>query len=78
MPKRAITVLLPDDEAERFEAYCERHGFKKSTLIARLVRDHLDAEGFGPREVRRFRERNTRYGAPREAQPAEERGVGQS
>lgn len=32
------------DEALRFERYCERQGHKKSTLIARLVREHLDRE----------------------------------
>ena len=39
-----IQVLLAKTEAERFEAYCRRQGFKKSTLIARLVREHLDKE----------------------------------
>ena len=41
-----ITVLLEPSEADRFEAYCNLRGFKKSTLIARLVRDHLDKEQF--------------------------------
>lgn len=41
-----ISVLLPADEAVRFEAYCEKRGHKKSTLIARLVREHLDREQF--------------------------------
>jgi len=41
-----ITVLLADDEFERFEAFCEQKGHKKSTLIARLIREHLDREGF--------------------------------
>lgn len=41
-----ITVLLPHDEFSRFDAYCAERGFKKSTLIARLIRDHLDREGF--------------------------------
>ena len=40
-----VNVLLSADEAERFNAYCTRNGFKKSTLIARLVREHLDREG---------------------------------
>jgi hypothetical protein len=39
-----VNVLLSADEAERFNAYCWRHGFKKSTLIARLVREHLERE----------------------------------
>lgn len=42
--KQRITVLLDLEEAERFEAYCEKQGFKKSTLIARLVREHLDSQ----------------------------------
>jgi hypothetical protein len=33
-------------DAERFEKFCEARGHKKSTLIARLIRDHLDREGF--------------------------------
>ena len=41
-----ITVLLSDAEFGRFEDYCREKGFKKSTLIARLIRDHLDREGF--------------------------------
>lgn len=39
-----ITVLLPNEEFRRFADYCREHGFKKSTLIARLVRDFLNAE----------------------------------
>ncbi len=38
-----LTVLLKPDEAERLEAYCQESGRKKSTLVARLIRDHLDA-----------------------------------
>ncbi len=41
-----IQVLMSEDEAERFDAYCREMGFKKSTLIARLVRNHMDEEGF--------------------------------
>ena len=41
-----VTVLLTALEFRRFEAYCQARGFKKSTLIARLVREHLDAEQF--------------------------------
>ena len=37
-----ISVLLDSEEFQRFDAYCEQQGFKKSTLIARLIRDHLD------------------------------------
>lgn len=41
-----ITVLLDPEEFRRFEAYCETQGFKKSTLIVRLIREHLDAAQF--------------------------------
>lgn len=41
-----VSVLLTPDEAERFEAYCRSRGFKKSTLIARLIREYLDSERF--------------------------------
>ena len=41
--KRAkISVLLDSEEFDRFDTYCQERGFKKSTLIARLIRDHLD------------------------------------
>jgi hypothetical protein len=36
------------EEAERFESYCRERGFKKSTLIVRLIRDHLSEERFKP------------------------------
>jgi len=41
-----ITVLVDAAEFERLDTYCRGRGFKKSTLIARLVREHLDREGF--------------------------------
>ena len=41
-----ITVLLSDDEAKKFEAYCEKLGHKKSPLIRRLIREHMDENGF--------------------------------
>jgi metal-responsive CopG/Arc/MetJ family transcriptional regulator len=43
-----IQVLMPKAEGERFEAYCREKGYKKSPLIARLVREYLDSEGFNP------------------------------
>ena len=43
-----VSVLLDSEEFERFEAFCEERGFKKSTLIARLIREHLDNQGFRP------------------------------
>ena len=45
--RQKISVLLEADEADRFEAYCVEKGFKKSTLIARLIREYLDRERFG-------------------------------
>ena len=41
-----ITVLLDQEEHVRFKAYCDERGFKKSTLVARLIRDHLDNESY--------------------------------
>lgn len=43
-----VQVLMPKAEAERFDAYCREKGYKKSPLIARLVREHLDREAFNP------------------------------
>lgn len=42
-----VSVLLTDGEFGRLDRYCAEQGFKKSTLIARLIRDHLDAEESG-------------------------------
>jgi metal-responsive CopG/Arc/MetJ family transcriptional regulator len=42
-----ITVLLDDAEFERFDNYCRERGYKKSTLIARMIRNYLDMEGYG-------------------------------
>jgi metal-responsive CopG/Arc/MetJ family transcriptional regulator len=41
-----ISVILNDNETKRFDAYCHSHGYKKSTLIARLIREYLDRENF--------------------------------
>lgn len=41
-----VSVLLEGEEAARFDAYCREKGFKKSSLIARLIREHLDRERF--------------------------------
>lgn len=42
-----VTVILSEEEGEVFEAYCEQKGFKKSTLINRLIREHIKNSGFG-------------------------------
>lgn len=41
-----ISVLLDPDLGHRFEAFCDERGHKKSTLIARLIREHLDSEQY--------------------------------
>jgi hypothetical protein len=49
MPRKTsekISVLLSPDEFDRFDAFCRDRGFKKSTLIARLIRQYLDLEGY--------------------------------
>ena len=46
--RKKITVLLGPEEFQRFEDYCDERGFKKSTLIVRLIKDHLNAQGFQP------------------------------
>lgn len=46
-----VSVILQEREAERFDEYCKKLGHKKSTLIARLIREHLDKEEF---EIQRF------------------------
>lgn len=54
-----ITVLLPGEEYERFQAYCRERGFKKSTLIARLIREHLDSEGYKAQRALPFERRQS-------------------
>jgi hypothetical protein len=44
--RKSITVILAADDFRRFEAYCSARGHKKSTLVARLIRDHLASEQF--------------------------------
>lgn len=48
---RKISVLMPIDEADTFDAYCRAMGHKKSTLILRLVREHLKAAGWAASEL---------------------------
>lgn len=45
LPKK-ITVLVDPEQFERFDAYCESRGYKKSTLICRLIREYLDEQQF--------------------------------
>lgn len=41
---KKITVLLDTDEFVRFDRFCRDHGFKKSTLLVRLLREFLERE----------------------------------
>lgn len=43
-----VQVLMQPDEAGKFERFCADRGHKKSTLIARLIREHLAREGYLP------------------------------
>jgi hypothetical protein len=42
MPR--ISVLLREDEFALFQQYCDEQGHKKSTLVAKLIRDLLERE----------------------------------
>ena len=55
-----ISVLLSDAEYARLDAYCHDRGYKKSTLVARLIRQYLDMEGYGGQPPSPF----TRGGRP--------------
>lgn len=41
---KKITVLLEPEEFAEFDRFCLEHGFKKSTLLVRLLRDFLQRE----------------------------------
>lgn len=41
-----ISVILSTAELDRFNSYCTEKGHKKSTLIRRLIREHLTREGY--------------------------------
>lgn len=58
-----VSVLLPSEEFDRFTSYCEKYGFKKTSLIQRLIKTHLDTEGFDTQSTFAF-ENNQRYGKP--------------
>jgi hypothetical protein len=50
-PNNKISVLLSPAEFARFDAYCRTKGYKKSTLAARLIREHMDGESFASETV---------------------------
>lgn len=39
-----VTVLLQPEEFDRLTAHCTETGHKKSTLVARLIREYLARE----------------------------------
>ncbi len=41
---RRLSVLLNDNDFALFEKYCDEQGHKKSTLVAKLIRDLLERE----------------------------------
>lgn len=49
-----VQVLMRPGDAAAFERYCENLGFKKSTLIARLIREHLEREGYSGTQQHRM------------------------
>jgi len=51
---RSVSVLLTEEEFTRFEAFSKHRGHKKSTLIARLIREHLDGQQFQPQRCLPF------------------------
>jgi len=46
-----VTVLLSASEFARLDAYCDERGYKKSTLVSRLIREYLDSEQFPGQEI---------------------------
>jgi hypothetical protein len=70
IPVQKISVLLTDAEEERFDAYCREKGFKKSTLAARLIREHLDREGYAVQRALSFGGAKTHLGREATSQSA--------
>lgn len=55
--KVRVTVILDMEDHDRLEGYCESQGHKKSTLIARIIREYLATHGpkaakVGPRRLK--------------------------
>ena len=40
--------MPPGEEFARLDRFCRERAYKKSTLVARLIRQFLDMEGYGP------------------------------
>lgn len=47
---RKISVLLENEEYDKFETYCRDRGHKKSTLISKVIRDFLKGERSEPQQ----------------------------
>jgi metal-responsive CopG/Arc/MetJ family transcriptional regulator len=52
MKQRKVSVLLDEAEYERFRDFCRNRGYKKSTLISKLIRDFLTSEDHEAVEIR--------------------------
>lgn len=50
----SVSVLLTDEEFRRLESFCDGRGYKKSTLIAWLIREHLDVRQHEMRQTLPF------------------------
>ncbi len=42
--RKKITVLMGEAEFEKFDLFCQKRGFKKSTLLVWLLREFLKKE----------------------------------
>lgn len=42
--QKKITVLLDQQEFDKFDQFCREQGFKKSTLLVRLLKEFLARE----------------------------------
>jgi hypothetical protein len=47
---KKITVLLDQAEFSKFDQFCYENGFKKSTLLVRLLREFLEREALAKNE----------------------------
>lgn len=57
---RKVSVLLTEQDEARLSAFCFANGHKKSTLIAKLVRDHLDQQDVTLARNLHMRDRHSR------------------
>jgi hypothetical protein len=55
---KKITVLLDEEIFTQFDIFCRVHGFKKSTLLARLLKDFMAAHS--PKDAMQLRSKNAK------------------